>query len=95
MKKELEVHCLPSLAPPTQQEEYELDKLFLKNIPEGVDEEFLAVFLDGRLDLDHEEDYSVELKNNYASLNFTNKYSVEGICHDNVIFVSNVICFYN
>ena len=37
------------------------------------------MFLDGRLDLEHEKDYSVVLKNNCALVTFTKKYSVDGM----------------
>ena len=67
---------------PTPQQLYELNKLFIDNIPDDVSEDLLTTLLDGRLDLDHEEkDYTVMLKHPQALVNFTNQYSIEGIIH--------------
>ena len=75
MQKRLNVRCL-SL--PAATNDHEPDMLFVQNIPEGVDDEFFAIFLDALL-IDDEEDYTVKLRNECALITFTKKYSVQGI----------------
>ena len=94
MKKPISVHRLlpPTKPQPKQDHELpqphrcELDKLVIDNIPDTVDEELLTTFLDGRLDLEHEEDYTVRLKHPRALVNFTKQYSTEGTCLTVLLF---------
>ena len=65
------------LAAPSKQE-YKTDQLLITGIPEGVSEDYLATFLDGCLDLDHEEDYTFEIKRNGTLVKFSQDYSVDG-----------------
>ena len=68
--------CLSSLPVKAK---HDLDKLLVKGVPESVNEDVLTTYLDGRLDLEHETDYTVKLKNSCAVIIFTEQYSVEGI----------------
>ncbi len=70
--------CLSSSSP--VKKKHDLDKLLIKDIPEAASSvEVLTVFIDGRLDLEHETDYTVKLKNSRAVVIFTEQYSAEGI----------------
>ena len=64
-------------APPKQ--EYESDQLLITEIPDSVSEDYLATFLDGCLDLDHEgDDYALKMKRTCALVKFSQDYSVDG-----------------
>ena len=76
MRKSLDVLAL-STTPP--KEEYECNKLLIKNIPETVNEDVLVMFLEGILEFEHQADFVVKLKNARATVNFTREYSAEGI----------------
>ena len=72
----IEVHSILA-APPKQ--EYETDQLLITGIPEGVSEDYLATFLDGYLDLDHERgDYAFKMKRTCALVKFSQDCSVDG-----------------
>ena len=71
--KTLTVHSLPD------NDQYEMDKIVLKGVPESVNEDVLIGFLDGKLDLEHEIDYTMKLKNSCAVIIFTEQQSAEGI----------------
>ncbi len=60
---------------------YETDKLLIKDIPEAASsEEVLTVFIDGRLDLEHEIDYTlIMLKDTCAVIVFKKQFSIKGM----------------
>ena len=53
----------------------------------------LVVFLEGILELEHETDFVVKLKNARATVNFTREYSVEGIYTRILMFVDDSLNF--
>ena len=65
----------------SEKDVYETDKLLIKDIPEAASsEEVLTVFIDGRLDLQHEIDYNlIMLNDTCAVIVFKQQFSVEGI----------------
>ena len=65
----------------SEEDGYETDKLLIKDIPEAASsEEVLTVFIDGRLDLEHEIDYNlIMLKDTCAVIVFKKKISVKGV----------------
>ena len=71
--KTLTVYYLPD------KEQYEMDKILLKGVPESVNRDNLIGFLDGKLDLEHETDYIVKLNNSHAVIIFIEQQSAEGI----------------
>ena len=75
MKKKINVRFLPVPVP----KEYAKDKLLVKDIPDSIDEEFFAMFVENRLGMDDGEDFTVDFRNNCAVLLFTQPYSDEGI----------------
>ena len=77
MRKPLDVLAL-STTPP--KEEYECNKLLIKNIPEAVNEDVLVTFLDSRLDIEHKVDYAIELKDGCAVVTFSKECTDEGMC---------------
>ena len=62
-----------------EQGKYESNKLLIKTIPEGVNEEQLVAFLEAKLDLEHPKNFTVKLKNTSAVVIFTKQYTLEGI----------------
>ena len=68
--------CSILAAPPKQ--EYETDQLLITEIPDSVSEMYLATFLDGYMDLDHESDYTFKMKRTCALVKFSQDYSVDG-----------------
>ena len=76
MRKPLDVLAL-STTPP--KEEYECNKLLIKNIPETVSEDMLIMFLDARLDIEHKVDYAIELKDGCAVMIFSEERTDEGM----------------
>ncbi len=75
MKKRISVSFLSHVCVP----EYVMDNLIIKNIPDKVDEEFLGLFIEGKLQLESDDDFSVKLGKNCALLSFNHEYSDEGI----------------
>ena len=75
MKKPLKVRYVPAPPPPKQ---YEKDKLLIKNIPDGVSEDLLEVFVEGRLGLESETDFTIDFKSNCALLSFRCFYTDNG-----------------
>ena len=71
--KTLAVHYLPD------KEQYEMNKLLLKGVPESVNRDNLIWFLDGKLDLEHEVDYILMLKDTSALMLFERQFSIKGI----------------
>ena len=65
----------------SEEDGYETDKLLIKDIPEAVSsEEVLTVFIDGRLDLEHEIDYNlIMLKDTCAVIVFKRQFSIKGV----------------
>uniref|UniRef100_A0A1X7UHJ5 Poly [ADP-ribose] polymerase n=1 Tax=Amphimedon queenslandica TaxID=400682 RepID=A0A1X7UHJ5_AMPQE len=68
--RKLEVHYVP--LPPVK--EYDKNKLIIKDIPEGVDEEFLSCFIENCLELD-EDDFAVDSRTSFAVLIFESSYT--------------------
>ncbi len=77
MGKTLNVQRCLSSSP--VKKKHDLDKLLVKGVPERVNEDVLTTYLDGRLDLEHETDYTAKLKNSCAVVIFNEQYSAEGI----------------
>ena len=77
MNKSLDVLPLSTTLP---KEEYERNKLLIKNIPRAVNEDMLIMFLDARLDIEHKVDYAVELKDGCAVVIFSKERTDEGMC---------------
>ena len=75
MKKKINIRFLPAPVP----KEYAKDKLLLKDIPDSIDEEYFVMFVENRLGMDDGEDFTVDFRNKYAVLLFTQPYSDEGI----------------
>ena len=88
MKKKINVRFVPAPAPT----DYEKDKLIVKSIPEGIEKYVFVMFVEGRLDLDVDDDFSVDFRKTCAVLLFTRPYSDEGICI-NVDYVHILICY--
>ena len=87
MKKPLAVRYVP--APPPKQ--YEKDKLLIKNIPDGVSEDFLEVFVEGRMGLESETDFTIDFKSNCALLSFRCFYTDKG--NKMIVIYLIVYCF--
>ena len=77
MKKPLYVRYVPA-PPPEVPKQYQKDKLFIRDIPEGVDRDFLIVFIEGRLAIENENDFTLDFKSDCALLLFTHMYTDEG-----------------
>ena len=82
MKKPLVVRYVP--APPPKQ--YEKDKLLIKNIPDVVSDDLLEVFVEGRLGLESDTDFTIDFKSNCALLSFTCFYTDKGNKNDCDLF---------
>ena len=50
----------------------------IRDIPEGVDEEFLITYLEARLQLDIKTDFTVEIRHSCALITFVKQLSEEG-----------------
>ena len=60
-------------------EEYEANKLLIRQIPQNVDEEHLQLFLEKVLQMEHQDDFVVEVSGGSAVITFHNaQLSVEG-----------------
>ena len=75
MNKNFNVRFVPASVP----KEYEKNKLLVKNIPEGVNEDVFVVFVESCLNLDIGESLHVDFRKTCALLSFTQPYSDEGI----------------
>ena len=75
MKKKINVRFLPAPVP----KEYAKDMLLLKDIPDSIDDDFFAMFVESRLGMDDGEDFTLDFRNKCAVLLFTKPYSDEGI----------------
>ena len=75
MRKKINIRFVPASVP----KEYAKDKLLVKDIADGVDEEFFVMFVENRLGIDDGEDFTVDFRNKCAVLLFTQPYSDEGI----------------
>uniref|UniRef100_A0A1X7T5F9 PAR14-like first RRM domain-containing protein n=1 Tax=Amphimedon queenslandica TaxID=400682 RepID=A0A1X7T5F9_AMPQE len=70
--RKLEVRYVPLAS----LKEYDKSKLILKDIPKGVEEEFLSLFIEKHLGLD-EEDFTIVLRSNFAILILKHSYTDE------------------
>ena len=77
MKKPLYIRYVPA-PPPEVLKQYQKDKLFIRDIPEGVDCDFLIVFIEGRLAIENESDFTLDFRSDCALLLFTHMYIDEG-----------------
>ena len=77
MRKPLYVRYVPA-PPPEVPKQYQKDKLFIRDIPEGVDCDFLIVFIEGRLAIENENDFTLDFRSDCALLLFTHMYTDEG-----------------
>ena len=77
MKKPLFVHYA-SAPPPELPKQYQKDELFIRDIPQGVDRDFLIVFIEGRLAIENERDFTLNFRSDCALLSFTHMYTDEG-----------------
>ena len=59
--------------------EYESDKLLILNIPDGVDEEYLRLFVYHQLHVPKEK-YSILLIGNKAEIQFKRQHTIDGEC---------------
>ena len=69
----LEVYYVP--LPPVK--EYDKNKLIIKDIPKGVEEELLSMFIEKHLGLD-EENFTIDLRSGVAILLLESSYTDEG-----------------
>ena len=61
-------------------EQYEANKLLIRQIPQNVDEEHLQLFLEKVLRMEHQNDFVVEVTRGSAVITFRNaQLSAEGI----------------
>ena len=75
-KKSLVVRYVP--VPPVK--EYDKSKLLIKDIPKEVDEDYFCLFVENCLELDHETDFTYDLRSGVAVLfGFGSSYTDEGI----------------
>ena len=74
MPRKLEVRYVPF----SSLKKYDKSKLIIKDIPEGVEEEFLSLFIAKHLGLD-EEDFTIVSRPNVAILILKYSYTDEGI----------------
>ena len=73
-KMNLSVRYVPAPIP----KEYDKDKLIVREIPDGVDEEYFNTFIEGRLGIESDNDFSVDFSKTCSIIMFTDKYSNEG-----------------
>ena len=71
--RKLEVRYVP--LPPVK--EYDKNKLIIKNIPKGVEEDYLTMFIENCLGLD-EDDFTIDLRSGVAILLLESSYTDEG-----------------
>ena len=64
--------------PTDSQSPYALDKLMIRDIPNGVDEELFLTYLEGRFHLDVDVDFSVQIRGSCALVTFQRQYSDDG-----------------
>ena len=62
---------------PDESEEYEMNKLLISNIPDGVDGEFLKLFVYKQLHV-REEEYNLTLRENKAEIMFNAHRTIDG-----------------
>ena len=74
-KKSLVVRYVP--VPPVK--EYDKSKLLIKDIPKEVEEDLFCLFVEKCLGLDHETDFTYDLRSGVAVLFFGSSYTDEGI----------------
>ena len=74
-KKSLVVRYVP--VPPVK--EYDKSKLLIKDIPKEADEDLFCLFVEKCLGLDHETDFTYDLRSGVAVLFFGSSYTDEGI----------------
>ena len=70
---ELKLKYLPAALPIA----YEMDKLILQNLPSGVEEEFLNLFVATCLQIS-EEQFSISLSKEKVLITFSKEYSLKG-----------------
>ena len=68
-------------AKPEEAPEDDLNTLVITKIPDGIDQEYLQMFLETTLRMDHEVDFSLEVPGEHAVVTFTNDYTRQGILH--------------
>ena len=76
MPRKLEVCYVP--LPPVK--EYDKSKLIIKDIPKGVEEVVLSMFIEKHLRID-EEDFTIDLRSGVAILLLESSYTDEGIVY--------------
>ena len=59
--------------------EYDKSKLLIKDIPKEVDEDYFCMSVECCLGLDHETDFTYDLRSGVAVLFFGSSYTDEGI----------------
>ena len=74
-----------------ERDEYECNRLLIKDIPKAVNEDVLVTFLEGILESEHETVFVVKLKNARATVNFTRECSAEGILYTRILMLVDVI----
>ena len=84
MNKNFNVRFVSASVP----KEYEKNKLLVKNIPEGVNEDFFVVFVESCLNLDIDKSFHVDFRKTCALLSFTQPYSDEGIVISFIVFIN-------
>ena len=77
MKKPLYIRYVPS-PPPEVPKQYQKDKLFIRDLPEGVNYDLLVVFIEGHLAIENESDFTLDFRSDCALLLFTHMYTDEG-----------------
>ena len=73
-KVNLSVRYVPAPVP----KEYDKDKLIVREIPNGVDDKYFDTFVEARLGIESDDDFSVDFRNTCAIIIFTEEYSDEG-----------------
>lgn len=68
--------------------EYDKDKLIIKEIPDGVDEEFFVTFIESKLGLENDEDFQIDFRKTCAIIMLTEERTDEG----NSISCRNISC---
>ena len=76
---ELQVKYLPTPSPVA----YEMDKLILENVPEGIEEDYLILFIMNCLGI-VEDDFSITRSNDKVLLVLSREYSLAGKSHISV-----------
>ena len=68
-------------AKPGDTPEDELNKLVIPKIPDGIDQDYLQIFLESTLCMGHEVDFSLEVQGEYAVVTFTNDCTRQGMAY--------------